>query len=73
MMLNTTNWQGTGVINDIPTPAPDTHSGVATPSVYQHEKRTERETSAQDSDEFELGRAAQYALREVLDSIEAAK
>lgn len=72
-MLNTPNWQGTGVINDIPSRAPEPQSSVATPSVHPHERAIEKDVVGHEAEELELGRAAQYALREVLDSIEAAK
>ena len=72
-MLNMSNWQGTGVINDIPSHAPEPRSSVATPNAYPHERTYERDVVGHEAEELELGRAAQYALREVLDSIEAAK
>jgi len=72
--FNTANWQATGVINDIPS---NTHAEqTSTPASYgnQHGEgapNTQTESTGPEGDE--VGKAAQLALREVLDSLEAAK
>lgn len=72
--FNAANWQATGVINDIPSNA---HAEqISTPASYgtQHGEdasNTQIESIGPEADE--VGKAAQLALREVLDSLEAAR
>ena len=80
VLLNTVNWQGTGVINNIPTQDAERPSGYASsvPPLSRaessvHRDRPDSEHLALSAEESEVGRAAQLALREVLDSIEAAR
>lgn len=72
--FNTANWQATGVINDIPSNA---HAEqISTPTSYgthhiEDAPRIQFESTGLEIDE--VGKAAQLALREVLDSLEAAR
>ena len=72
---NTANWQATGVINDLPpTPREDqgAHFQRRTPSrgASIKEELTRRQTGLEERDR---GRAAELALKEILESVKAAK
>lgn len=71
--FNAANWQATGVINDIPSNADSEQ--ISTPASHGNQHGDEPSISTQSAgvDGDEVGKAAQLALREVLDSLEAAK
>jgi len=71
--FNPANWQATGVINDIPSNA--NSEQISTPASYGNQHIDESSLVAQSAgiEGDEVGKAAQLALREVLDSLEAAK
>lgn len=66
--LNTTNWQGTGVINNLPPRMSDPSS-----SNRMTVAQIQRSSQAKDQDSQDDAKAAELALREVLDSLEAAR
>lgn len=84
-VFNRTNWQATGVINDIPTqsalPFTDPSAGQTLRS-WQSQASVggrpgpipgEMDARAKTAEEREIGKAAELALREVLGSLEAAR
>ncbi|MCJ1253521.1 hypothetical protein MMC24_001333 [Lignoscripta atroalba] len=73
--LNTANWQATGVINDIPPTPRDEQPRYElrrdpTRRISSKNELAQRQKAMEDRDR---GRAAELALREVLDSVKAAK
>jgi hypothetical protein len=65
--LNTANWQSTGVINNLPPRMSDVSSNHMTPAQLQ------RSSQQKDQESFDNAKAAELALRELLDSLEAAR
>lgn len=66
--LNTANWQGTGVINNLP-PRMSEPSTANRMSIAQ----IQRSNQAKDQESQDDAKAAELALRELLDSFEAAR
>lgn len=66
--LNTANWQGTGVINNLP-PRMSEPSAANRMSIAQ----IQRSNQAKDQESQDDAKAAELALRELLDSFEAAR
>ena len=84
-VFNSMNWQATGVINNLP-PQEAARRETFANQIRRQEHLQESTSTPRDSmdggslesltkltEERETGRAAQMALREVLDSVEAAK
>ena len=84
-LFNTANWQATGVINDLPAPAVRDEEMTA-PDMPTHplsgwnsagtiaDSGVQKSPAVRDLNEVEENNsAAQFALREVLESLEAAK
>ena len=67
--LNTANWQSTGVINNLPPRAPEAASSSGRMTLAH----MQRSAQAKDQDSLDDAKAAELALRELLDSFEAAK
>ncbi|KAG9619327.1 hypothetical protein KCU64_g22275, partial [Aureobasidium melanogenum] len=65
--LNTANWQGTGVINNLPPRMSDVSSNHMSPAQLQ------RSSQQKDQESLDNAKAAELALRELLDSLEAAR
>ena len=66
--LNTTSWQGTGVINNLPPRMSDSSS-----SNHMNPALVQRSSQAKDQESQDNAKAAELALRELLDSLEAAR
>ena len=74
LSLNRPNWQATGVINDLPPVIRDPPSYSKPRNMMRRTSTKEEILKKQDAlEERERGRAAELALREVLDSVKAAK
>jgi hypothetical protein len=71
--LNRAGWEATGVINDIPTTTRDMRYDIRKDHLNKVPMKVDIVQRKRALDERDRGRAAELALREVLDSIKAAK
>ena len=72
--LNRPSWQATGVINDLPPVIRESPSYPKPRNIVRRTSTKEEIARKQDAlDEKERGRAAELALKEVLESVKAAK
>jgi len=66
-------WEATGVINDIPTATRDTRYDIRRDQLHRPSTKNDVAQRKKQLEERDRGRAAELALKEVLDSIKAAK
>ena len=73
MSLNRAGWEATGVINDIPSATRDNRYNSRREQPHRLLSKMEMDQRKKALEDKDRGRAAELALREVLDSIKAAK